>query len=69
MVYGSFKYNNHSTVLGFTSADGHPIMCVIIIDASKLKVTDVTGFQPFSKDAEDMSCKEMKVLEEKIKAP
>jgi hypothetical protein len=64
-VRNSFKYN-HFTVLGFTAADGCAVMCAIIIAASKLKVIDVTGFNPLSKDAEDMSSDEMKVLEAEI---
>jgi hypothetical protein len=60
-----FKYN-HFTVLGFAAADGHAVMFAIIIAASKLKVTDVTGFNPLSKDAEDMSSDEMKALEAEI---
>jgi hypothetical protein len=44
-VRNSFK-DNHLTVLGFTSADGRVVMCAIIIAASKLKLTDVTGFNP-----------------------
>jgi hypothetical protein len=63
-VRDSFK-DNHFTVLGFTAADGRAVMCAIIA-ASKLKVTDVTGFNPLSKDAEDTSREEMKVLEEEI---
>jgi hypothetical protein len=49
-VIDSFK-DNHFTVLGFTAMDGRAIVCAIIIAASKLKVTDVTGFNPLSKDA------------------
>jgi hypothetical protein len=45
---------------------GVRVMCAIIITASKLKVTDVTGFNPLSKDAEGMISNEMKVLEEEI---
>jgi hypothetical protein len=41
-VRNSFK-DNHFTVLGFTASNGQPTMCAIIIAASKLKVTDVTG--------------------------
>jgi hypothetical protein len=48
-VRHSFK-SNHFMVPVFTAADGHPIMCAIIIAASKLQVTNVTGFNPFSKD-------------------
>jgi hypothetical protein len=64
-VKNSFK-DNHFTVVGFMAADGRAVMCAIIITASKLKVTDVTGFNPLSKDAEDTSSDEMKVLEEEI---
>jgi hypothetical protein len=64
-VRNSFK-DNPFTVLRFTAADGCAIMCAIIISASKLKVTDVTGFNPLFKDAEDTSSNEMKVLEEEI---
>jgi hypothetical protein len=46
-VRNSIKYN-HFTVLGFTAADGRPFMCAIIIAASKLRLTDVTGFTPLS---------------------
>jgi hypothetical protein len=35
--------DNHFTILGFTAANGQPTMCAIVIAASKLKVTDVTG--------------------------
>jgi hypothetical protein len=41
----SFR-DNHFTVLGFTAADGRMVMCVIIIAASKLRVTNVTSFKP-----------------------
>jgi hypothetical protein len=58
--------DNHNTVLGFTAADGRAIMCSIIIAASRLKVTHVTGFNPLSKDAEDVSSDDMKVLEDEI---
>jgi hypothetical protein len=60
-VRNSFK-DHHFTVLGFTAADGRAIMCAIIIAVSKLRVTYVTCFNPLSKDAEDMSSDEMKVL-------
>jgi hypothetical protein len=50
----SFK-DNHFTVLGFTSADGSPVMCTIIIAALKLRVTDVMGFNPLSTDGEDLT--------------
>jgi hypothetical protein len=52
-VRNSFK-DNHFTVLGLTAANGHPTMCAIIIAASKLKVMDVTGFNPLSEDAQDV---------------
>jgi hypothetical protein len=52
--------------LGFTAADGRAVMCAIIIAASKLKVTYVTGFNPLSKDAEDVSRNDTKVLEDEI---
>ena len=48
-VRNSFK-DNHFNVLGFTAADGRPIMCAIIIAASKLKVTYVMGLNPLSRD-------------------
>jgi hypothetical protein len=64
-IRNSFK-DNHFTVLGFTAADGHGVACAIIIAAYKFKVTDVTGFNPLSKDAADMSSDEIKVLEEEI---
>jgi hypothetical protein len=64
-VRNSFK-DNHFTVLGSTAVDGRAVMCAIIISASKLKVKDVTGFNPLSKDAEDVSCDDMKVLEDEI---
>jgi hypothetical protein len=64
-VRNSFK-DNRFTVLGFTTADGRAVMCAIIIAASKLKVTDVTGFNPLSKDADDVSSDDMKVLEDEI---
>jgi hypothetical protein len=41
-------------------------MCAIIIAASRLKVTDVTGFNLLSSDGQDMCGDEMKVLEEYI---
>jgi hypothetical protein len=64
-VRNSFK-DNRFTVLGFTAADGRAVMCAIVIAASKLKVTDVTGFNPLSNDAEDVSSNDMKVLEDEI---
>jgi hypothetical protein len=54
-VCNSFK-DNHFTVLGFTAADGRAIMCV----------TDVMGFNPLSKDADDVSSDDMKLLEDEI---
>jgi hypothetical protein len=66
-VRNLFK-DNHSTVLGFAAADGRQVVCAIIIAASKLGLMDVTGSNPLSKDAEDMSSDEMKVLDEKIAA-
>jgi hypothetical protein len=63
----SFKYNNF-IVLGSKTADGRAFVCTIIVAASKLKVTDATGFNPLSKDAEDTSSDEIKVLEEDIEA-
>jgi hypothetical protein len=66
-VHNSFK-DNHLTVMGFTAADGRPVMCAIIIAASKLRLTDVTGFNPLSKDAEDVSSDEIKVLDNEISA-
>jgi Fe-S-cluster formation regulator IscX/YfhJ len=41
-VRNSFK-DNHFTVLGFAAANGQPTMFAIVIAATKLKVTDVTG--------------------------
>jgi hypothetical protein len=64
-VRNSFK-DNHFTVLGFTAAGGRAVMCAIIIEASKLTVTDVTGFNPLSKDAEEVSSDDMKVLKDEI---
>jgi hypothetical protein len=55
-VRNSFK-DNHLTVIGFTAANGHPTMCAVIIAASKLKVTDVTGFNPMPSDSQDMCVK------------
>jgi hypothetical protein len=66
-VRNSFK-DNHFTVLGFTSADGRPVMSAIIIAPSKLRLTGVTWFNPLSKDAKDVRSDEMKVLDEKIVA-
>jgi hypothetical protein len=41
-------------------------MCAIIIAASKLKVTDVTGYNPLASDGQDICGEAMKVLEEEI---
>jgi hypothetical protein len=62
-VRNSFK-DNHFTVLGFTTATGYPVMCAIIIAASKLKVTDVTGFNHLAVDATNMNINDMKKLEQ-----
>jgi hypothetical protein len=64
--FRNFFKDNHFTVLGFTAVDGRAFMCAISIAASKLKVTDVMGFNPLSKDAEDVSSDDMKVLEDGI---
>jgi hypothetical protein len=64
-VRNSFK-DNHFTVLGFTAANGHPTICAIFIAASKLKVTDVTGYNPLPNDGRDICGEEMKMLEEEI---
>jgi hypothetical protein len=64
-VRKSFK-DNHFNVLDFTATYGRAVMCVIIITASKLKVTGVLGCNPLSKDTEDSSSDEMEVLEEEI---
>jgi hypothetical protein len=66
-VRNSFK-DNHFMVLGFSAANGHPIVCVIIVAASKLKVIDVTGFNPLSDDGQDVCGEEMKALQEEIDA-
>jgi hypothetical protein len=66
-VRNSFK-DNHFTVLGFTAANGLPTMCAIVIAASKLKVTDITGYKPLSSDGQDICGEAMKVLEEEIPA-
>jgi hypothetical protein len=60
--------DNHFTVLGFTAHNGHPTMCAIIIAVSKLKVTDVTGLNSLSEDAQDVCGEEMKELQEEINA-
>jgi hypothetical protein len=59
--------DNQFTVIGFTAADGRPVMCAIIIAASKLRATDVTGFNPLLKDAEDETDEGIQVLEKEIK--
>jgi hypothetical protein len=61
----SFK-DNHFTVLGFTAATGEAVLCAITITASKLKVTDVTGFNPLSKDCGDYDKEESQKLEDKV---
>jgi hypothetical protein len=66
-VWNSFK-DNHFTVLGFTAANGQPTTCAIIIAVSKLKVRDVTGYNPLSSDGQDICGEAMKVLEEEIHA-
>jgi hypothetical protein len=66
-VRNSFE-DKHFTVLGFTAANGQPAMCAIVIAASKLKVTDVTGYNPLSSDGQDICGEAMKVLEEEIHA-
>jgi hypothetical protein len=67
-VSNSFK-DNHFTVLGFTTGGGRAVMCAIIIAASKLKVTDVTGFNPLSKDAELWVCRSKGVWRSNAKLP
>jgi hypothetical protein len=62
-VRNLFK-DNHFTFFGFTAAKGDPVMCAIIIAASKLKVTDVTGVNHLSLDATDENIDDMKTLEE-----
>jgi hypothetical protein len=64
-VQNSFK-DNHSTVLGFTSADRRAVACVIIISTTKPRDTDVTGFNPLSKDGEDAKYEDMQGLEKEI---
>jgi hypothetical protein len=66
-VRNSFKDNNF-TVLFFTAVTGGPVMCAIIIMASKLKVTDVTGYNPLYVDARDVISYDMKQLEEKLQS-
>jgi hypothetical protein len=43
-------------------------MCAITIAASKLKVADVTEFNPLSEDAQDVCGEEMKALQKEINA-
>jgi hypothetical protein len=64
-IRNSFK-DNHFKVLGFTAVMGKAVMCAIIIAASKLKVTDVTGFNPLSEDCGDCDMEESQKLEDKI---
>jgi hypothetical protein len=64
-VRKSFK-DNHFTILGFTAADGHPVMCAIIIAALKLRVTDMMGFNPLSMDGEDITDNDMEKLAKEI---
>jgi hypothetical protein len=64
-VQKSFK-DNHFTILGFTAADRRAVMCAIIIAASKLRVTDVCGFNPLSKVGLDVSDDDMQGLEKEI---
>jgi hypothetical protein len=66
-VHNSSK-DNHFTVLEFTAENGHPTMCAIINAASKLKVMDVTGFNPVSDDGQDVCGEDMKALQEEIHA-
>jgi hypothetical protein len=66
-IGNSFK-DNHFTIFGFTAADGRPIMWSVIIASSKLKLTVVTGSNPLSKDAEDVSSNGMKVLDDETEA-
>jgi hypothetical protein len=40
--------DSHFTVLGFTAADGNPLMCAIIFAAKSLREEWVSGFDPFS---------------------
>jgi hypothetical protein len=36
LIYASYA-NNHFPVLGFTSVDGNPVCCIIILAGSELK--------------------------------
>jgi hypothetical protein len=40
--------DSHFTILGFTAADGHPLMCAIIFAAKSLREEWVMGFDPFT---------------------
>jgi hypothetical protein len=40
--------DSHFTVLGFTAADGDPLMCAIIFAAKSLREEWVLGFDPFT---------------------
>jgi hypothetical protein len=64
-VRNSFK-DNHFTVLVFTAGTGEAVMCAIIIDPSKFKVTDVTGSNPLSEYCGDYDKEQMQKLEEEI---
>jgi hypothetical protein len=66
-VPNSFKDNN-VTVICFIAANGQPTMCSIIIEESKLKMTDVTGYNPLSSDGQDICGEAMKVWGEEIDA-
>ncbi len=41
--------NAHFTHLGFTAANGKPIMCAIIFAAKAMKDEEITGCDPFIK--------------------
>jgi hypothetical protein len=58
--------NSFREFLGFTAVNGHPVMCAIIIAASKLRVTDVTGFNLLSTDGEDVIDGDMSGLAKEI---
>jgi hypothetical protein len=62
-VWNSCKVN-HFTVIAFIATDGCLVVCAIIIATSKLRVTDVMGFNPSSKDAEDITDEDMQGLEQ-----
>ena len=38
----------HFTVLGFTAANGEPLLCAILFAAKSMKREWVTGFDPFA---------------------